>query len=94
MRDLRKYWHDINALEKELPDFVWLMPVTGAGGLVEVKGGVAAKLLHAGSHRMATDEEKDHYQDGQQVQRRRAFHDDLRRKGIAVVPVSSGEYDS
>ena len=62
MRDLRKYWHDVNALEKELPEFVWLMPVKGPAGIVEVKGGVAAKLMHAGTHRLATDEEKDAHQ--------------------------------
>ena len=88
MRDLKKYWREVNTLEAELPPFVWLMPVNGAGGLVEVKAGVAAKLIHTGTHRLGTEEEKGAYQQAQTAQRHRAFHDDLRKKGIAVVPVS------
>ena len=87
MRDLKKYWREVRSIESELPDFVWLMPVKG-GSLVEVKAAVAAKLMHSASHRAATDEEKDAYQQSQNAQRRRAFHDDLRKKGIAVVPLS------
>ena len=88
MRDLKKYWREVNTLEAELPPFVWVMPINGAGGLVEVKAGVAAKLMHASTHRLGTEEEMEAFQQGQTEQRRRTFHDDLRKKGIAVVPMS------
>ena len=88
MRDLKKYWREVHSLAQDLPQFVWLMPTKAVGALVEVKAEVAAKLMHSGSHRLATEEEKNAHRQGQDTQRRRAFHDDLRKKGIAVVPVS------
>ena len=88
MRDLRQYWHEVNALQDSLPADVWLVPVKG-GELVEVKASQAAKLVYAKTHRRATDDELAEYQSQQDDRRRRAFHEELRRKGIAVVPVSN-----
>lgn len=89
MRDLRKYWAEVNAIRRGLADFVWLVPAAG-GALVEVTAEVAARLLQAKSHRTAAEEEIAAYREAQDAARRRAFQDGLRRKGIAVIPVGSG----
>lgn len=54
MRDLQQYWAEIRAIENGLPQFVW---VIAEDCLIEVARAVAAKLLHARSHRLATEEE-------------------------------------
>ncbi len=93
MPDLRKYWEEIRAIEKTLSDFVWLMsldnPSRGqvGGSIAEVSGNTAAKLLHARSHRLATDDEIGAHQMRQQEAKRDALHDRLRRQGVSVVPV-------
>jgi hypothetical protein len=87
MRDLRKYWAEVNAIGRGLADSVWVTP-TGRILLVEVPAAVAAKMLQAQSHRIATDEEVAEYKADQTEARQRAFHDDLRKKGIAVVPLA------
>lgn len=94
MRDLRAYWQEIRALEKSLPQFVWLMsldnPKRGmvGGRMAEVGAEQAAPLLHAGSHRRATDEEIDAHLARENDARRQSYYDGLKRKGIAVVPIS------
>ena len=85
MRDLRKYWAEVNAIGRGLADSVWV--ASPGGPLVEVPAAVAAKMLQAKSHRLATEEEIAVHKAGQDEARRRAFHDDLRKKGIAVVPL-------
>jgi hypothetical protein len=93
MRDLKAYWQEIRALEKSLPQYVWLMSLDDAkrgmvgGRMAEVGAASAAQLLHAGSHRRATDEEIDAHLVRENDTRRRSFLEDLRHKGIAVVPV-------
>ncbi len=94
MRDLRAYWQEIRALEKSLPQFVWLMsldsPKRGmvGGRMAEVGAEQAAPLLHAGSHRRATDEEIDAHLARESDARRQSYYDGLKRKGIAVVPIA------
>ena len=88
MRDLRKYWQEVSTLEKALDAFVWLVSKTGAPTLVQVSAAIAAKLLHAGTHRQATEDELEAHRGQEDRLRRQSFHDDLRRKGIAVVPLS------
>ena len=88
MRDLKKYWREVNALEKEMEPFVWLVPLKGPADLVQVTAAVAAKLLHGASHRLAMEAEKAAYRESQDTERRRAFHSDLRRQGIAVVSLN------
>ena len=56
MRDIRRYWKDVRALEASLPEFVWLVDVEGSAP-VEVAAGRAAQLLLAKSHRVASEEE-------------------------------------
>jgi glyoxylase-like metal-dependent hydrolase (beta-lactamase superfamily II) len=87
MRDFKKYWQEVNAIQRSLDPFVWLAPAHGPAPLVEVKASMAAKLLHSGSHRLATEEELEAHRAQETSRRQRSFHDDLRRKGIAVVPL-------
>lgn len=92
MRDLRKYWQEIREIEKSLPECVWLMSLGNprgqkAGCIAQVPAAAAARLLHAKSHRLATDEEMQAHQAAQAEAKRLAFHDGLRQRGIAVIAV-------
>jgi len=93
MRDLRQYWQEVRALERSLPEFIWLMSVDDkksgmvGGRMAEVGAAQAAKLLHAKSYRMATNDEIAAHLAKEDQARRQSFHDGLRRKGIAVVAV-------
>jgi hypothetical protein len=94
MPDLKKYWQEVRVIEKTLPEFVWLMSLDNprrgqvGGCLAEVTASIAAQLLHAKSHRLATEEEIHlHKQREAQIQRV-AIHDKLRRQGVTVVPLS------
>ena len=93
MRDLRQYWQEVRALERSLPEFVWLMSLDDAtrgmvgGRMAELGAAQAAQLLHAKSYRMATEGEIAEHLAKEDEARRKSFHDVLRRKGIAVVAV-------
>jgi hypothetical protein len=95
MRDLRQYWQEVRALANTLPKFVWLMsledPRRGmvGGRMAEVGAEQAAPLLHAASHRRATEEEIAAHLEKEERVRRQTFHDGLRKRGIAVVAVAS-----
>jgi len=84
MRDLQQYWAEIRAIENSLPQFVW---VIAEDCLIEVARAVAAKLLHAKSHRLATDEEIAAREAKQAEMKRRKEIEKKRREGIAVVEV-------
>ncbi len=88
MRDLRKYWQEVRAIQSGLADFVWIVAVAGTPQLVEVRAEQAAKMLHGGTHRLATEEEIEAHQAAEDSLRQRAFRDDLRRRGIAMVTVA------
>jgi hypothetical protein len=94
MFDLKRYWQEIRAIEESLPEYVWLMsldnPAKGqiGGSIVQAAAAVAAKLLQAKSHRLATDEETQAHLAAQDQARRDAFEKKLRDSGIAVVPVA------
>jgi sugar/nucleoside kinase (ribokinase family) len=95
VRDLRKYWQEVRAIQRDLPDFVWIVGTAGAGPqrtlrLVEVLAEQAAKMLHGGSHRLATEEEVEAHKAAEDSLRQKAFRDDLRRRGVAVVTVTPG----
>jgi hypothetical protein len=98
MPDLKKYWQEIRSLEQSLPDYVWLTSLDHAakgqvgGCIVEVAAAVAAKLLHAKSHRLATEEETQAHRASQESTKREALTQQLQHQGITVVPVprSSG----
>jgi hypothetical protein len=93
MRDLRKYWLEIRETEKSLPEFVWLMsfdnPARGqrGGSIAQVGAGAAARLLHAKSHRLATEDEIQVHQTAEDKAKQLAFHEGLRKRGIAVIAV-------
>ena len=85
MFNLRKYWQTLREIENTLPQYVWLY--SQVGGLVEANAAVAARMIHAKSHRLATPEEIQHYRDQQRELLKRQFEQRLRDKGIAVIPV-------
>jgi hypothetical protein len=93
MADLKKYWQELRAMEKSLPDYVWLISLENrsqgqvGGAIVEVAAAVAAKLLHAKSHRPATEEEIHTHRSQQEEIQRQAFQQRLRDQGIAVVSI-------
>jgi hypothetical protein len=55
--------------------------------MVEVSAVQAAQLLHTKSHRLATEEEIAAHLEQENEKRRKSFDDNLRRKGVACVPV-------
>ena len=93
MPDLKKYWQEIRAIEKSLPAEVWLVSLQNlakgqvAGSIVEVAAAVAAKLLHAKSQRLATEEEIQEHKAQQAETQRMVFEQRMRTQGIAVIPV-------
>jgi hypothetical protein len=93
MADLKQYWQEVRALERSLPEYLWLMSIDDAkrdmvgGRMAEVGAAQAAQRLHARSHRMATDDEIAAHLAKEDQARRQNFHDGLRRRGIAVVTV-------
>ena len=94
MRDLQQYWREIRAVAASLPPHVWLMSLEDAkrgmrgGRMAEVAAETAAKLLHANSHRRATDQEIEAQRQEREKEERAAFHEKLRVRGVTVVPVS------
>ena len=101
MRDLRKYWQEIREIEKSLPEFVWLMSVDNpsrgqtGGCTAQVTAAAAARLLHAKSHRLATDGEIQAHQTAEDEAKHLAFHEGLRKRGIAVIAIpGEGERSS
>lgn len=93
MPDLKKYWQEIRAIEKVLPPEVWVVSLQNlakgqvGGVIVEVAAAVAAKLLHAKSQRLATDEEIETHKTQQDEIKRQIFDQRMRGQGIAVIPV-------
>ena len=97
MKDLQQYWREVRALERTLPEFLWLMslddPKRGmvGGRMAQVGATAGATLLHLGSHRKATEEEIAAHLENENQMRRQGVHDGLRRRGIAVVAVPVSE---
>jgi hypothetical protein len=88
MPDIRRYWQEVRALESKLPEFVWLAGVENStGSIVEVAAAQAAHLLHAKSHRFATEEEIAERRAAEQAAKDGVRQDRLRRQGIAIVAV-------
>jgi hypothetical protein len=84
MRDLHQYWQEIRAIESGLPQFVW---VIAEDCLIEVARAVAARLLHAKSHRLATEEEVKAREAREAEAEKTAAAERKRREGIEVVEV-------
>ena len=88
MRDIRRYWRDVRALEASLPDFVWLVAVEGSAP-VQVGASRAAQLLLAKSHRMASEDELSIQREREIAERKARQKEARRREGVAVVEVST-----
>lgn len=84
MRDIRRYWKEVRALEASLPEFVWMVDVGGSVP-VEVGAGRAAQLLLAKSHRVASEDELSVQRGKEIVARKERQRDARRREGVAVV---------
>jgi len=84
-----QYWKDLRSLEATLPEFVWLV-ATAAGAppfVTQAASTIAAKLLHAKSHRVATEEEIAAHKANDALAVKQAKHERMRRSGAAVVVV-------
>jgi hypothetical protein len=88
MPDVKRYWQEVRAIEKTLPEFVWLAGMENS--LVEVAAAQAAHLLHAKSHRLATEEEIAARRAEEEAAKDCVRHERLRRQGIAIVEVTPG----
>ena len=84
MRDIRRYWKEVRDLEASLPEFVSLVDVEGSVP-VEVSARLAAQLLLAKSHRLASDEELSVQRAKEVVAGKALKRDALRREGVVVV---------
>ncbi len=58
-RTIQQYWRDIRSIEQTLPALVWLVGTAADAPpfVTQVASDIAAKWLHAKSHRIATDDE-------------------------------------
>jgi len=84
MRDIRRYWQEVRALEASLPEFVWLVDVEGSVP-VEVGARLAAQLLIEKSHRLASEEELSTQREIEAGARKERQRERRRRDGVAVV---------
>lgn len=95
-RDWQQYWREIREIEASLPQFAWVVSVENpkrgitGGSLAQVTAANGAKLLHSGSHRLATEEEIREHQAGEEEVKKHEFHEKLRKRGIAMIPVNGG----
>jgi hypothetical protein len=87
MRDIRRYWKEVRALEASLPAFLWLVDVDGSSP-VEVAAGRAAQLLIAKSHRVASQDEVCAQGARDKAVERELRRNTLRQEGVAVVTLS------
>lgn len=85
MFDLRRYWQEIRALEGALPQYLWI--VDAAGVLIEVTARIGAKMLHAKSHRVATEDEVAAHREQEEAREREAAAESKRRRGVEVVSI-------
>jgi hypothetical protein len=81
-RNIQQYWQEIRELEAGLPEFVW---VISRGVVTQVPANAAARLLHAKTHRVATDAELHGHLRREEECSRRARREGLRREGKAIV---------
>jgi hypothetical protein len=84
MRDIRRYWKEVRALEASLPEFVSLVDLEGSVP-VEVPATLAAQLLLAKSHRIASEAELGVQRENEIVAGKERKRDTRRRDGVVVV---------
>jgi hypothetical protein len=89
--NIQRYWKEVRSLEQTLPAVVWLVGTTaGAPPFVtQVASDIAAKMLHARSHRIASDEEVAAHHANDAVALQQAKEERMRRKGEALVVVEN-----
>lgn len=93
MPDVKRYWQEVRAIERGLPKFLWIVSIGDSlrgrvgGSIAEVSAAHAGPLLHAKSHRVATEDEIHAHRAGEESVKRAAFDERLRKQGIAVVTV-------
>jgi hypothetical protein len=85
MRDVRKYWQDVQAMARLLPEFLWVASEEGC--LVEVSAELGAKLLIGKSHRVATEDEIRARREADAARNREMARRGRRKRGIEVVAV-------
>ncbi len=88
-RTIQQYWKDIRSIEQSLPALVWLVGTTaGAPPFVtQVASDIAAKMIHAKSHRVATEDEVEAQSASDAEALKQAKRERMRRKGAALVVV-------
>ncbi|MFM2126295.1 MAG: hypothetical protein RL328_2746 [Acidobacteriota bacterium] len=92
-RSIQDYWREIRAVERSLPEFVWLVGQAREAlpFLTQVPAGIAARLLQAKTHRVATPDEIAAHLEQEQAAVKSAKRDQLRRTGADVVVVEAPE---
>jgi hypothetical protein len=93
MSNIRQYWQAVRAIEATLPADVCLVAVSSPEFVTQVPAEAAAKMLHAKSHRVATEEEVGAHRAREAEANKSARRERLRRSGAAVVSVEEGEED-
>jgi hypothetical protein len=84
VRDVRRYWQEVRAIQAGLPESVWLASTEG-GSPVQVPAAQAALLLHAKAHRIADDAEVCAHLTAEEARDFGVRREQLRRRGVAVV---------
>jgi hypothetical protein len=93
MPDLKRYWQEVRAIERSLPEFVWMVSIEDSlrgrvgGSIAEVSAAPAALLLHAKTHRIAAEDEVRGYRAGEDAMKKAAIEEERRKRGVAVVTV-------
>jgi hypothetical protein len=91
MADLKRYWQEIRAIERSLPQFAWLVSIEDeerdqpGGRIAEMPAARAALLLHQKSHRIATSEEISAHHAQQEQAEREQLDEQRRHEGIAII---------
>jgi hypothetical protein len=91
MSNIRQYWQAVRAIEAALPTDVWLVAMSSPDFLTQVPAEAAAKMLHAKTHRLATEEEIGAHHAREAEANKAARRERLRRSGAAVVPIEAVE---
>jgi hypothetical protein len=93
MPDLKRYWQEVRAIERSLPEFVWMVSIEDSlrgrvgGSIAEVSAAHAAPLLHTKTHRIAVEDEVRGYRAGEGNVKRKTLEEERRKRGVAVVTV-------
>lgn len=97
MSNIQQYWKAVRVLAGTLPEFVWLVDAARVGEtavVTQVAAEVAAKLIHAKTHRVATEDEVAGHREQEAAANKSARRERLRRSGLAVVAVDGDEEES